>query len=469
MTRRTAVAIYARISRDPNGDMLGVTRQLEDCRAEAERRGWTVAEEYVDDDTSAYSGKARPAYERLLRDIADGLRDAVIVYHLDRLHRRPIELEEFANTCTRAGVWDLVTLQGTVDLAKGDGMLMARITSAVAANESDTKSRRIKRKFLEVAESGAPYMGGGQRPFGFNDDRATQYEPEAAILRDAATRILAGESLASVARSIDERGVKGSEGGRFTGSMVRGLLLSPRNYGLRVHEGQVIGEGTWEPILSPEDGDRLRLLLTDPARRTNRSARRYLLSGMLRCGKCGARLRSAPRKNERRYGCGMLTTANVPCGGVYIKAEPLEAFITDIVLMRLDSPAIAHAIAANPDDESLVSTLGDQIAQDTSRMDDLAAMFADGEVSRDEWKTARDRLEARLEANRRSLARLTQRDAIEGYIGQGTSLSDQWNALNLAKQVAIVKAVLEYATIMPATKRGFQPLDLSRVVPTWRL
>ncbi len=65
MVKRTAVAIYARISRDPDGDMLGVTRQLEDCRAEAERRGWTVAEEYVDDDTSAYSGKERPEYARL--------------------------------------------------------------------------------------------------------------------------------------------------------------------------------------------------------------------------------------------------------------------------------------------------------------------------------------------------------------------------------------------------------------------
>ncbi len=73
VTSRAAVAIYARISRDPSGDMLGVTRQLEDCRAEAERRGWTVAEEYVDDDTSAYSGKTRPAYERLQRDIGDGL------------------------------------------------------------------------------------------------------------------------------------------------------------------------------------------------------------------------------------------------------------------------------------------------------------------------------------------------------------------------------------------------------------
>lgn len=49
-----AAAIYARISSDPEGDRLGVTRQVDDCRAMAERRGWPVAEVYVDDDVSAY-------------------------------------------------------------------------------------------------------------------------------------------------------------------------------------------------------------------------------------------------------------------------------------------------------------------------------------------------------------------------------------------------------------------------------
>jgi len=84
-----AVAIHARISSEPEGDRLGVTRQVDDCRAMAERRGWPVAELYVDDDVSAYSGKPRPAYRRMLEDIRSGSVDAVVVGHLDRLHRQP--------------------------------------------------------------------------------------------------------------------------------------------------------------------------------------------------------------------------------------------------------------------------------------------------------------------------------------------------------------------------------------------
>jgi len=55
-----AAAIYARISSDPDGDQLGVKRQIADCQTFAEHRGWPVHDVYVDDDRSAYSGKTRP-------------------------------------------------------------------------------------------------------------------------------------------------------------------------------------------------------------------------------------------------------------------------------------------------------------------------------------------------------------------------------------------------------------------------
>ncbi|MCL2464203.1 MAG: recombinase family protein [Micrococcales bacterium] len=165
MPTRHAAAIYARISQDRGGTSLGVARQLADCRAEVARRGWTVAQEYVDDDVSAsaYGHQERVEYRQMLEDIAAGQRDAVICWHIDRLHRQPIELEEFTKVCTGAGVTDVVTLHGDLDLAGGDRLLMARVMAAVAANESDAKSRRSRRKMQEIAERGLPH-GGGRRP-----------------------------------------------------------------------------------------------------------------------------------------------------------------------------------------------------------------------------------------------------------------------------------------------------------------
>jgi site-specific DNA recombinase len=65
-------AIYCRISLDRAGAGLGVARQQEDCRELAIRLGWPVAEVYVDNDVSAYSGKPRPAWQQLLAQVGSG-------------------------------------------------------------------------------------------------------------------------------------------------------------------------------------------------------------------------------------------------------------------------------------------------------------------------------------------------------------------------------------------------------------
>src|SRR5664279_3804397 len=127
----TAAAIYARISSDPEGDMLGVTRQVQDCRALAQRRGWPVVDTYVDDDVSAYKGKPRPQYRRMLDDMRAGVVDAVVVWHLDRLHRSPKELEEFFEVCEAAKVSALASVSGDTDLSTDDCRLVARIMGAV--------------------------------------------------------------------------------------------------------------------------------------------------------------------------------------------------------------------------------------------------------------------------------------------------------------------------------------------------
>ena len=78
--------------------------------------------------------------------------DAVIAYHQDRLTRRPMEWEQFVELCDRAGVEQLATVTSDIDFGNDNGMLVARITAAVAANESARKSERIKRKIQQNVE-----------------------------------------------------------------------------------------------------------------------------------------------------------------------------------------------------------------------------------------------------------------------------------------------------------------------------
>lgn len=459
-------AIYARISDDRDGDRLGVGRQLEDCRALAESKGWPVAREYVDNDVSAYKRKVRPEYRQLLADIEAGAIDAVVVYNEDRLHRQPRELEEFFDVCDDAGVRDLASVAGDIDLSTTDGKLMARIKGAVAAKESDDKSRRIKRKALELAENGK-VSGGGTRPFGFEPDRKTHRPEEVAEIREAARRVLDGETVRSVCVDFNDRRVRTVTGKPWTPQVLTRLLKSGRISGRREHHGEIVADAEWDAIVSARDGDRLRAILLDPTRRKNGRAHRYLLAGMLRCGRCGEPLVSRPRQDgRRRYVC-----ARGPglqgCGKMAVVADEVEELVVEMALYRLEGPDLARALAA--------ARLGDQEANHQRDLDDaaeqleeLAAAYGNREFTMQEWIAARAPVEERLNKARAALARDTGTAAISEFIGDAEALRRIWPDLPLSRRRAILAALLDHVVVNPA-RRGFNRFDPDRVAPIWRI
>ena len=456
--------IYARVSSDREGDNLAISRQLTDCEQMAKQRGWTVIDRYVDADVSAYGGKRRPEYERMLEEIAAGVVESVVVYHADRLHRHPRELEDFIDLCLREGT-KMATVSGDLDLSTHEGQLMARITGAVARKESDDKSRRIQRKHQELAHAGR-LSGGGTRPFGFEADRRAIRPDEAAIIRECARRVLAGDSLRSICSDLNERGVRSATGKQWSSQTLRRLLMSGRISGQREHHGEIVSKAEWEAIVSPAETQRLRAKLGDPDRRTNRSARRYLLARLLRCGHCGSPLNARPRDDgSRRYIC-----ASGPgfggCGKLTIVADPLEQFIVEAVLHRLDSPELPQALNGSADDPE-GSEWQHEVERTQAKLDELAAVWADGEITRSEWLTARGPIEKRLDVAKKRLATLNRTSALTPHLGNGSELRQRWAEMTLTRQQQIVAALLEHVVVRPG-RRGFNRFDPSRLQPLWR-
>jgi site-specific DNA recombinase len=462
-----SAAIYARISADQEGRGLGVARQVGECRGEAERRGWLVGDVYVDNDVSAYSGKDRPEYARMIGDLKTGVRDAVIVWHQDRLTRSPRELEDFVDLYEAVGFRGFASVSGgAYDLATGDGRCMARMQAAFGRKESDDKSRRLKSKHRQLAEAGE-VSGGGIRPYGYESDRTTVVAAEAVVIRDVATRVLAGESLRSAAADLNSRRVPTVTGGRWNPSVLRRLLASPRIAGLRAHRGEIVGKAVWPKIIDARTSQRLRVLLLDPARRTVRPVRRYALAGLLRCAKCATSMVSRPRPDgTRRYVCPT-GPATGGCGGTAIVADPLERWVADAVLYRLDSPQMARAMDGAKRDDDAADSAQAELDVALSRQDELAAMFAAGEINRREWLAARKPIETRVERAKKRVARFSRAPIIDDYIGHSARLATQWNDLNLDRQRAIIAAVLDHA-VVGAAQRGRHPFDASRVTPVWK-
>ena len=462
-----AAAIYARISSDQDGTTLGVQRQLEDCRKLAADLGWHVGDEYVDNDLSAYSGKRRPQYERMLADLADGTRDAVLIYHVDRLTRKPIELEQFLDVLTAAKVRHVrFVAGGDLDIGNGDGLMVLRMLLAVAANESATKSRRVQRKMLQNAEAGLPH-GGYRRPFGYDTDKITVLPDEAQTIRTVAERYLAGESLRSLATWLDEQGIATVSGKPWRTPTLRALLASGRIAGLRDHQGQVIGPAVWEAIISEQTRKRILSRMAEQTSSRRRSPRRYLLSGLLRCHKCQHTLYRAAREDVRRYVCSS-GPDHGGCGGTFVVAAPVEDLIAQAVLFRLDTPELADALAGRAAADEQTAELSQALTEDQEQLAELTALYASKSITAREWMEARNPIQARIDRTELAIARATRSDALAGLVGNGEQLRGAWAGLNLTRQAAIVRAVLDHAVIGPGT-RGARAFDPDRVTPLWRL
>lgn len=306
-TKKRAV-IYTRISRDDSGEGVANQRQEEDCRKLAELRGWEVVAVEADISISGYSGKERPAWNRVLDMIQAGEVDLVIAWHMDRMTRSMLDLEKLILLADEHGV-GISTVTGDIDLTTDVGRMVARILAAVARAEVERKGARQKRANEQRARQGE-FRSTGFRAFGYTM-QGEVVEKEAALIREAAEDVLNGAPLRSIVRRWKDleiptaRSRKNMDG--WTHNSVRSILLNPRVAGLATYNGEVVGKGKWEPIISEETHVLLVATLTDPARsrgdKTLGNKPRNLLSGIAVCGECGWKVEAGSSSGRKVYKC----------------------------------------------------------------------------------------------------------------------------------------------------------------------
>jgi site-specific DNA recombinase len=475
---RGIAAIYVRISEDRAGAGLGTARQDEDCRPICLRRGYPPERIrlYEDNDTSAYSGKRRAKYEQLLNDIAGGEVTLVTVWHTDRLYRSMLELEQFIAIVERAGIDVETHRAGALDLSTPSGRMVARQLGVVARYESEHKSDRQRRKHQQLADQGQ-LAGGGTRPFGYKEDRRTLDPTEAEYVREAARRVLEGESIRSVCRDFTARGISTVSGGPWAPTVLRNLLTSARISGRREHgrrngrgRGTVLApitcvDGQWEPVISSEDSDALRALLTNPRRRMNSGStqRSYLLRGVARCGLCGKGLVARPRADRRRcYVCASGPGFN-GCGGIRILADELEADVSARLLVAVDEGELEVILSASDGADGAAAR--DVLLASQERLTALASERAREELTDAEWRVMRPELVARVaDAQRRY-------DAARGKGSLATlprPLGAVWSAFTPTQRRATVTDLIAEVRVGSAI-RGLNRYDPSRVGLVWNI
>jgi site-specific DNA recombinase len=437
--------VYTRLSRDRD-EQTSTTRQALDCTKLIEAKGWTVGETHEDVDFSAYRNVRRPAYNRLEAKIRSGEISAVVVWKIDRLARSLKEFLRFAELCEQHGV-ALVSVHEPFDTSSAIGRAIMQVLAVFAELESATIGIRVRSARDYAAANGKP-KAGGRRPFGYERDM-TQRDDEAREVRKAVDRVMRGESITSITKDWNVRGVMTVGGGTWSVRTVTRTLRAPHIAGIRMHRGDEVGDGDWEPIITRAE----HAALCKPRGESRKQQRTYLLTGVLRCSKCGTRMAGRFAHNTRNYSCPPQPPYN-GCG-MQIKADPLEEFITDVVLEAASRPELRTVLSVKRNDRAAADVV-EALRSVEEKMTNLSDAIAAGLPRAVALATTRQLVDEQQRLTR-ELEQMSSAGPLADVEAGG--VPDAWNRRDLAWRSLLVAALIECVDVQPVGRGSRVPVE----------
>jgi site-specific DNA recombinase len=153
---------------------------------------------------------------------------------------------------------------------------------------------------------------------------------------------------------------------------------------------EVMGPAKWSAVVSEETWRAVVGVLSDPERFSGRGrGARALLTGIALCGLCGATVNGARSRTKKRiYRCSGST------GHICRLAEPVENWVSEVAVARLSRGNATELV--RDDHRPDVEGLRTEAAALRSRLDQLTAMFTDGELTLSEFRKGRARAQSKL-------------------------------------------------------------------------
>jgi DNA invertase Pin-like site-specific DNA recombinase len=471
---RVKAAVYCRISRASDGDTTKTSDQERICRELAERLGWDVVDVYSDESKSAWqANRKRRQWERMLGDVGSGRVNGIITYHGDRLVRAHDDLSALLKLAKSKGI-RLASPTGSRDLDNHDDQFILEVECSVAKRESANISRRQKARYERDRRNGKVMaQGPGGRRFGYRSDGVTPYPAdrcelesrlevtELDVIREAARRVLAGESSNAIEADLRRRGWETPAGKMIQHGTLKRWLVNPRYAGLMPDGEQ---GAAWPAALERQEWERVRFVLEQRGAgypRDRGNGARHLLSGIALCGAggCGRPLMVA-HVSSRGYKSVLYACdkRHGGCGKVWRNAEHLDAYVAARAVARLANPL-------NPEGRPPAQDHAAEWAILQRERDETDGLLADysGSAGRARSLLARlDQIDARMAELREQAAGSGRTRLLAQY--QGIALAD-FLALPLDVRRSLVVATVT-VTVLPASARGpgFRTQDV-RVPP----
>ncbi len=308
------VAIYIRVSTQYQVDRASLPVQREELINYAKYvLGIT---DYAVFEDAGYSAKNtdRPDYQQMMTRVRTGEFTHILVWKIDRISRNLLDFAAMYAELKQLGV-TFVSKNEQFDTSSAMGEAMLKIILVFAELERNMTSERVSAIMLSRATDGV--WNGGKVPFGYSYDKDNKvfsiYEPEAKIVTYIYDQYEAVRSLTSVAKALNEKGVRSRTGKPWNPTTIRTMLTNPfyagtYRYNYRDESGKshvvkaakewVMVEDHHPAIVTRERQNRIAALLQSRQRgvysggMTYQRKNTHIFAGLLRCGCCGSSMAS---------------------------------------------------------------------------------------------------------------------------------------------------------------------------------
>lgn len=396
-TRPYRTVGYRRVSSREQLDGHNLEAQEVHISNFVEAQGWSLVQIYTDAGISAKKVSRRPALEQLLRDAKDGLFDVVVVDKIDRFYRHLGGLLTTLEQLHSSGV-SFASVQEKLDFTTPWGKLMLNQTTLQLNDGSEVPLRQKGRK---------GYTPPG--PFGRD------------TIRDMIHRLA------------------------YTGKLPYQGMDEAGHHRKRCPPKEVF-EGNHPALIDQELFDQVQnvrsLGFRNPKQKNGKTCRVFPLTGILRCGYCGGRMRGESSYNRRVYGDGRRIERKVLCQQKQIGADILEQqaieFLRDVV---------EHS---NGKEE--LNVLQKQIKAAEDRLERARELYLAGEINRLNYNEERSRLESLEKDLHYNTIGATMTSL--GVIRSGIA---EWNDLSQIEQKRLLRLAVEAAWVRENAVVAVQP------------
>lgn len=381
----------------------------------------------------------------MITDIQDQKISHVIVYKLDRLSRSQKDTLYLIEDVFNPNDVDFISMNESMDTSTPMGKLMLGILSAFAQLERENIRLRTRMGMLERVKNGY-WMGGGRVPFGYDYDSQQGIlipNKDAEKVKQIYELYLKGYAPQPIANIL---GLKYDR-------LVIQILKRKSNYGVIEYNGQIY-QGKHKPIISKEIYD---LTMQEMQRRSEKYTGQssHLLTGLLYCGKCGAKMRYQKWGNSgNKLVCYSQQTSkkylikNPDCDQEKIWAEDIEdAVIQTLFSLQEKEKQNKKSIETT----SLVETLQKQKEEYETQLKRLYNLYAiDGDNTL--LKTIKEHKNKLQDITNRCDEAQKEQDLLKSKCQQYDhimieSLQDKWEYMTLQERQNIVRILVDKIVI----------------------